>query len=74
MLVKLMYSSTGDSMPCFCKGEATITAFEARINPMGVVNDLLLNEHCQQIINLSVDNWASKWYDRFQYWAQGIFY
>lgn len=74
MIVKMMYSANGMSMPCFSKGEATITAMEARINPNKTPNDLLLNEHCQQLINLSLDNWASKWYDRFQYWAQGIFY
>lgn len=74
MLVKMMYTSSGMSMPCFAKGEQTITAMEQRINPEGVNNDLLLNEHCQQLINQSLDNWAAKWYDRFQYWAQGIFY
>ena len=74
MLVKLMYSASGMSMPCFNKGEATITAMEARINPAGATNDSLLNEHCQHLINLSLANRASKWYDRFQYWAQGIFY
>jgi len=74
MLVKLMYSTSGMTMPCFSKGEATITAMEARINPKGATNDSTLNEHCQKLINLSLDNWAAKWYDRFQYWAQGIFY
>lgn len=61
-------------MPCFEKGQMTINALEHRINPPGVTNDSLLNEHCQMLINKSLDNWASKWYDRFQYWAQGIFY
>jgi phosphatidylinositol 4-kinase len=74
MLAKMMYSSGGMSMPCFGKGEATITALEARINPAGLTNDSLLNEHCQELVNRSLDNWASKWYDRFQYWAQGVFY
>jgi phosphatidylinositol 4-kinase len=62
------------TMPCFAKGEAAIAALEKRINPPGIINDSLLNEHCQNLINESLDNWASKWYDRFQYWAQGIFY
>lgn len=74
MLVKLMYSTSGMTMPCFSKGEATITAMEARLNPKNATNDSVLNEHCQKLINLSLDNWAAKWYDRFQYWAQGIFY
>lgn len=43
MLVKMMYTSGGMSMPCFEKGEATITALESRINPQGMTNDSLLN-------------------------------
>ena len=43
MLVKLMYSTSGMTMPCFSKGEATISAMEARLNPKGVTNDSLLN-------------------------------
>lgn len=74
MLVKMMYSSGGMTMPCFEKGEEAIKAMENRINPLGVENDPLLNNHCQKLINLSLDNWASRWYDRFQYFAQGIFY
>ena len=43
MLVKLMYSTSGMTMPCFSKGEATLTAMEARLNPKGATNDSLLN-------------------------------
>lgn len=74
MLVKMMYSSSGMSMPCFEKGEEAIKAIEKRFNPDGVITDAQLNLHCQKLINSSLDNWATKWYDRFQYLAQGIFY
>lgn len=74
MLVKMMYSSSGMTMPCFEKGEAGIIEMEKRFNPPEVSNDAQLNLHCQKLIDNSLDNWAAKWYDRWQYWAQGIFY
>lgn len=74
ILVKMMYSSSGMTMPCFEKGESAIKALEDRFNPPDVINDAQLNAHCQNLIDVSLDNWAAKWYDRFQYWAQGIVY
>jgi phosphatidylinositol kinase/protein kinase (PI-3 family) len=74
MLVKMMYSSSGMSMPCFEKRDEAIRQIELRFNPERVVTDAQLNLHCQKLINSSLDNWATKWYDRFQYFAQGIFY
>jgi len=26
------------------------------------------------LIEHSIDNWRTKWYDKYQYWVQGIFY
>lgn len=70
----MMYSSHGSAMPCFEKGEQTIKDLEERFNPTNITNDLQLSEHCQRLINLSLDNWATRWYDKWQYWAQGILY
>jgi len=47
---------------------------ENRFNPSHVTNDAQLNLHCQKLIDSSLDNWRAKWYDRWQYLAQGIFY
>lgn len=74
MLVKMMYSSSGTTMPCFEKGEEGIKKMEDRFNPVDVITDAQLNLHCQKLVDRSLDNWATKWYDRFQYFAQGIFY
>jgi hypothetical protein len=70
----MMYSSSGATMPCFEKGESAIKELELRFNPPDIVNDPQLSQHCQQLINLSLDNWRTRWYDKWQYWAQGIFY
>lgn len=70
----MMYSSGGMTMPCFEKGENAIIEMEERFNPSNISNDAHLNLHCQKLIDHSLDNWAARWYDRWQYWAQGIFY
>ena len=33
-----------------------------------------MSEFCQGLINQSLDNWKTNWYDKWQYWAQGILY
>ena len=33
-----------------------------------------INAIVDDLINQSVDNWRTKWYDIFQYYVQGIFY
>jgi len=30
--------------------------------------------HVDKLIEMSIDNWRTKWYDKFQYYFQGIFY
>lgn len=70
----MMYTSSGMTMPCFEKGEQAITEIQNRFNPPNIINDAQLNLHCQKLIDSSLDNWAAKWYDRWQYLAQGIFY
>lgn len=70
MLVKMMYSSHGESMPCFKKGINCIDDLVRRFEPP--TEDITM--HCQNLINESLDNWRARWYDKFQYWLQGIFY
>lgn len=57
-------------MPCFKTGIVCIDEMTKRFEPE--TEDVGL--HCQNLINLSLDNWRAKWYDKFQYWFQGIFY
>jgi phosphatidylinositol 4-kinase len=39
MLAKMMYSSSGMTMPCFEKGEEAIRQLELRFNPQNVTTD-----------------------------------
>ena len=65
----MMYKSQGDVMECFTKGYIAIEELENRFNPEGNVEDF-----CYELINNSLDNWRAKWYDKFQYFLQKIYY
>ncbi|CAD8090047.1 unnamed protein product [Paramecium primaurelia] len=73
LLVKMMYSGHGYTLPCFSKGEIAIHDLESRFNPP-CSNDGEISVFTQNLINQSLDNWRAKWYDKFQYYFQGIFY
>merc|ERR1712224_392251 len=74
ILVKMMYSTQGQTLPCFKQGIKGIQALEERIAPPRIENDKQLYDHTNNLINTSLDNWRARWYDKYQYWAQGIFY
>jgi len=76
ILVKMMYSSHGENLPCFKGGERAIIELEERFSPPGVSlnNDHEIFTYCQHLINQSLDNWRAKCYDKYQYFVQGIFY
>lgn len=73
ILTKLMYSSYGSTMPCFTRGNEAIQVLEERFNPPGET-DAQVSAFCQNLVNCSLDNWRSRWYDKWQYYAQGVFY
>ncbi|CAD8152555.1 unnamed protein product [Paramecium pentaurelia] len=72
LLVKMMYSGQKNYMPCFKRGDKSITQLEERF--FQYEDNTNLNIICQNIINSSIDNWRAKWYDKYQYFVQGIFY
>ena len=74
ILAKLMYSSHGSTMPCFEKGNQAIEELEDRFNPRSIRTDGDLSLLCQNLVNSTIDNWRGKWYDKWQYYMQGIFY
>ncbi|EGR27463.1 phosphatidylinositol 4-kinase, putative [Ichthyophthirius multifiliis] len=74
ILVKMLYSGHGTTLPCFQKGELCIQELVQRFNPPNVTNDGDLSIHCNMLINQSLDNWRARWYDKWQYFCQGIFY
>ena len=73
-LVKMMYTSHGEELPCFEGGERCVEELELRFNPERVRDIGDLNIYIQNMINESLDNYRTRWYDKFQYYLQGIFY
>ena len=74
ILVEMMYCGHGKNLPCFELKDQTIELLKARFNPRPNMKKHDYMSHVDSLIEQSIDNWTTKWYDRFQYWAQGIFY
>jgi phosphatidylinositol 4-kinase len=58
-----------ESMGCFIRGPEAIEEMEQRFNIEGRVESF-----CYDLINSSLDNWRARWYDKFQYFLQKIYY
>ena len=74
ILVEMMWCGHGKNLDCFEKGQEAINELKARLNPMENMKKNDINTFVDNLINQSVDNWRTKWYDIFQYHSQGIFY
>lgn len=77
----MMYCGHGYNLPCFIRGKefyfsghAAIEELKQRFMPKMKMNKYDYISHSDKLIEMSIDNWRTKWYDKFQYWMQGIFY
>ena len=59
---------------CFEGGQETIDKLKNILNPKDNINKRSVVKLVDKLIEQSVDNWRTKWYDIFQYHVQGIFY
>ena len=74
ILVEMMYCGNGRNLDCFEKGEETINNLKQRLAPNNCEKKIDIFKFVDSLIEQSVDNWRTKWYDIFQYYVQGIFY
>lgn len=74
ILVEMMYCGHGKNLPCFELKEQTIELLKQRFYPRKNMTKHDYMGHVDQLIGQSIDNWRTRWYDRFQYYVQGIFY
>ena len=74
ILVEMMWCGHGKNLDCFEKGQETIDELKTRLSPKEALKKKEIYRLVDDLIRLSVDNWRTKWYDIFQYHAQGIFY
>ena len=72
ILVEMMYCGHGNKLPCFEGGIDAINELKKRFIPKPNMKSRDYREHVDQLISLSLDNWRTNWYDKFQYYVQGI--
>lgn len=69
-----MYCGYGKNMPCFQMNEYTLEMLKRRFHPKLNMKAPEYMRHVDDLISQSIDNWRTNWYDKFQYYFQGIFY
>ena len=74
ILVEMMWCGNGRNLKCFEGGQETIDNLRKRLDPKGCDKKVDVFRFVDSLIEQSIDNWRTKWYDIFQYYAQGIFY
>jgi phosphatidylinositol 4-kinase len=72
ILVEMMYCGHGNKLPCFEGGQDAINELKKRFIPKNNMKSRDYREHVDELISQSLDNWRSNWYDKFQYYVQGI--
>ncbi len=70
----MMWCGHGKNLDCFEKGQEAINELKARLNPQENMKKNDINIMVDNLINQSLDNWKTRWYDIFQYHSQSIFY
>ena len=72
ILVEMMFCGHGNNLPCFERGQECINELKKRFFPKDNMKVRDYMKHVDYLISLSLDNWRTKWYDKFQYYVQGI--
>lgn len=71
-LIEMMYCGHGNSLECFINGQETIDELKKRFIPNQNMKKRDYLEHVDMLISQSLGNWRTKWYDKYQYYVQGI--
>lgn len=74
ILVNMMYSGHGSDLPCFVADQLTLEELQKRFFPREGMDAVDYLEFVDTLLHQSCDNWRTDFYDRFQYWVQGIKY
>lgn len=73
LLLEMLRSGVGSSLACFSAGEETVIALKARLSPRPKMTGVDCATYINSLIDESLLNWRTRWYDRYQYWCQNIF-
>ena len=74
VLVEMMYCGYGKNMECFENGEDTLKDLKERFKPKEKMKKKDYLKLVDNLIQSALQSWRTKWYDKYQYYFQGIFY
>ena len=74
VLVEMMYCGYGKELKCFEGGEDTLKMLRQRFKPKENMKKRDYLELVDNLIQQAMSSWSTKWYDKYQYYFQGIFY
>ena len=74
LMVEMMRTGSTSNLGCFIGGEQATTSLRERLLPKQKMSESDCKEYINELIDISLDNWSTKCYDRFQYCCQNIFY
>ena len=74
ILVEMMYCGYGKKLECFKSGDATLTKLRDRFKPKKNMKKRDYLAFVDSLIQEALSSWRTKWYDKYQYFFEGIFY
>lgn len=74
LMLEMMQTGSGSNLPCFSDGENVIKEFRDRLIPKPNMTRGEYKKYVNSLIDESLGHWTTNWYDRFQYYMQGIIY
>lgn len=74
ILTEMMYCGNGNSLQCFERGQEAINELKLRFQPKDNMKPKDYLELIDKLIEQALLSWRTKWYDKYQYYFQGIFY
>lgn len=72
LLVEMMKNGIGAALPCYFDGDQAVQGLRERLSPESSEKES--KRRINRLINESLDHWRTKWYDRYQFCCQNIFY
>jgi phosphatidylinositol 4-kinase len=73
-LVEFMFMGQGKYFPCFAEKENALKNLKDRLRPNDNMGKQQKIQYIDDLLSKSIDNWTTNYYDKFQYYIQGIFY
>ena len=74
ILVEMMYCGYGKKLECFKSGDASLTKLRDRFKPKKNMKKRDYLALVDSLIQEALSSWRTKWYDKYQYIFEGIFY